>query len=389
VEEPLEKQVRENFRRYFASESCTIYSAPGRVNLIGEHTDYNDGFVLPAAINFHTLIAAETREDRIIKAVALDEGNTAETPSIIEFSLDQRIEKDKNAPWSNYLRGVVQELLAADFTLCGANLVISGNVPRGAGLSSSAALENVITLALTSLSRESIDGVKAAQIGQAAENNFVGCRCGIMDQMVSAVGQKQCALLLDCRSLQTRAIPLPNDCALIVINSNVKRGLVDSQYNTRREQCEQAANFFKVSALRDVSLDMLRAKKSQLDPVVYKRALHVVSENARTRKATQALREADHVQLGKLMYDSHASMKNDFEITVPAIDTLVDIVRDVIGDQGGVRMTGGGFGGCVVALVPKSLEQTVITAVRQHYPSQTGLSAEIYRCETSDGAFWK
>lgn len=386
-EHELDNLIENQFKHHFGHAPTNIYSAPGRVNLIGEHTDYNDGFVLPAAINFRTWIAASHRGDRIVEAIALDETDAYDAPTQTRFSLDQELTKDPNARWSDYLRGMVNELLNAGFNLSGVNLVITGNVPRGAGLSSSAALENVIALALTNMANEKIDGVTAARLGQAAENNYVGCQCGIMDQMVSAKGKAGSALLLDCRSLETRLVPIPEECALIVVNSNVKRGLVDSEYNTRRQQCEAAANFFGINALRDLDIKTLEEQQHLMDEIVFKRAKHIVTENSRTLAAAIALDNNHLASLSKLMFSSHESMKNDFEITVPEIDTLVDIIRQVIRNLGGVRMTGGGFGGCVIAIVPKDLQNQVIEAVQQKYTAKTGLIADIFLCHASDGAF--
>lgn len=383
----METIVKEQFNQIFGHEPKRVYSAPGRVNLIGEHTDYNDGFVLPAAINFCTWIAASKRPDNIIEAVALDELDSEQKPTKTRFEIGSVLEKDSNAPWSDYLRGVVIELLAKGFKLCGANLAIKGNVPRGAGLSSSASLEVAIALTLTQLSEENIDGVTAAKVGQAAENNFAGCQCGIMDQMVSSLGKKDNAVLLDCRSLETELIPIARESSLIVVNSNVKRGLVDSEYNTRRQQCEQAAAHFNVSSLRDVTLQQLQSEKDNMDAVVYKRALHVLTENQRTLDATEALKNSDFKTLSRLMFESHESMKNDFEITVKPIDDLVNIIRNVIGEQGGVRMTGGGFGGCIVALVPLHLQAKVLVAVNNEYNKISGYEPTIFICEASDGAF--
>ncbi|SMF24774.1 galactokinase [Alteromonadaceae bacterium Bs31] len=368
--------------QYFAKTADKIFTAPGRVNLIGEHTDYNDGFVLPVAINFYTAIAASKRDDRRIEAIALDEA-----AGKVSFCLDEKMQLDNEQPWSNYLRGVIAEMQSAGLLLTGANMVISGNVPLGAGLSSSAALENVSAAALTGLSGEALGGRQAALFGQAAENNFVGCNCGIMDQLVSALGESGKAMLLDCRSLETRMVAMPADCSLIIVNSNVKRGLVGSEYNLRRQQCEQVAAHFKVKALRDLSLQQLRAEQAQIDPVAYRRALHVISENQRTLAATEALSRGDLTLMGELMAASHSSMKDDFEITVPAIDTLVSIIAEVLKGRGGVRMTGGGFGGCVVALVATELEQQVLHAVEQKYYQQSGLKADIYVCQASAGAF--
>lgn len=383
----METIVKEKFTELFDQQPDGVFAAPGRVNLIGEHTDYNDGFVLPAAINFSTWIAASKRDDNIIKAIALDELDDQQQPTQTEFEINSDLAKDPKAPWSDYLRGVVIELLAKDFNLCGANLVIKGNVPRGAGLSSSASLETALVLTLTQLSQENIDGITAAKVGQAAENNFAGCQCGIMDQMVSSLGKKDNAVLLDCRSLETELIPIPSDSSLIVVNSNVKRGLVDSEYNTRRQQCEQAAAHFNADSLRDVSLKQLQSERDNMDEVVYRRALHVITENQRTLDATEALKNNNFSELSRLMFESHESMKNDFEITVKPIDDLVEIIRKVIGEQGGVRMTGGGFGGCIVTLVPQELKEKVLTAVNSEYNKISGYEPTIFVCEANNGAF--
>ena len=370
------------FERHFNAAPMHLAQAPGRVNLIGEHTDYNDGFVFPVAINFHTCVAASPRTDRTISVVALDENSVH-----VEFDIDATAEFDTEAPWSNYVRGVVVELLAAGYTLVGANLAISGNVPLGAGLSSSAALEISLIAALTHLSNEKISAIEAARIGQAAENNFVGCQCGIMDQMISAAGKAGHALLLDCRDLSTTSTPLPDTLSILVINSNLKRALVDGEYNTRRQQCEEAAAHFNLSALRDLELDQLTSQQQALDATVFRRARHVVTENQRTTDMRTALTDCNLPVIGKLMAESHASMRDDFEITTPEIDGLVEIVQQVIGDQGGVRMTGGGFGGCVVALVTKTLVNDVLDAVRTNYPKLAGKQADAFVCEATEGAF--
>lgn len=368
--------------KHFSKAAERIFKAPGRVNIIGEHTDYNDGFVLPAALNYFTAIAASKREDRVIVAIALDEKG-----SRVKFSLDEPVTRDADAPWSNYLRGVVIELLGAGYQLCGANIVIAGNVPLGAGLSSSAALEIVSAAALTGLSDEAISGVQAALFGQAAENNFCGCSCGVMDQLASALCEPQKAMLLDCRSLQAHMVDLPAELSLVIINSNVKRGLVDSEYNIRRQQCETAASYFGVDALRDLSLEQLVANKAQIDILPYKRAYHVITENRRTLDAADALSRGDITALSKLMVESHESMRDDFEITVPEIDILVDIINQTLKGRGAARMTGGGFGGCVVALVPRELENSVIQSVNEQYFSNTGLQPEIHICQAAGGAF--
>ena len=380
-----QKIATDVFIDQFGEQPHYVARAPGRVNLIGEHTDYNDGFVLPAALHYQTCIASGTREDRTIEVIAVNEDK-----SRVHIAIDEPPEHDEQAPWSNYLRGVVGVLVTRGFKLTGANLVIAGDVPLGAGLSSSAALEMATISALTHLSGEDISGVDAALAGQTAENEFVGMRCGIMDQLISAQAMKDHALLIDCRSFELRPVHLPRELSLLVVNSNSPRTLVGGEYNARREQCEQAAAHFGVGALRDVSANQLEAAQAALDPVVYRRAHHVITENARTLAMAEALAQANKAEVSRLMAESHASMRDDFEITIPSLDSLVDIIADVVGEEGGARMTGGGFGGCVVALVPPSCLSRVIAQVEKSYPEQTGLQATIMQCTTSDGAFpWK
>ncbi len=377
----LQQQTAQAFRNHFGAAPTHCFRAPGRVNLIGEHTDYNDGFVLPAAINYQTVIAAAPRSDDVISVVALDFDGQASS-----FSLGQPIAADKTAPWSNYVRGVAWALQQRGHTLSGLNMTIAGDVPRAAGLSSSAALEVAVGTALTRLAGLELDGKTIALVGQQAENDFVGVNCGIMDQFISALGQPNQALLIDCRSLDYQAVPIPPDTAIVIINSNVKRGLVDSEYNTRRRECEAAAAHFGVPALRDVAPDVFALHQDELDPVVAKRARHVITENARTQAAVQALARGDLPAMGRLMAESHRSMRDDFEITVPPIDALVEIVAAVVGETGGVRMTGGGFGGCVVALAPQALVPEIEQAVARHYPAASGLEATVYVCQPSAGA---
>ncbi|MBE4586365.1 galactokinase [Vibrio navarrensis] len=377
----LIQKVKSAFQTVLGYTPTHLIQAPGRVNLIGEHTDYNDGFVLPCAINYQTVVAAAKRGDNLVRVVSVDYGNALD-----EFDITQEILFQPDKMWANYIRGVVKCLLARGYQFGGADISVSGDVPQGAGLSSSAALEVVIGQTFKELYDLAISQAEIALNGQQAENEFVGCNCGIMDQMISAQGKDNHAMLLDCRSLETEAVPMPEEMAVVIINSNKKRGLVDSEYNTRRLQCEEAARSFGVKALRDVTMAQFKAKVAQLDETVAKRARHVISENERTVEAAQALRAQDMKRLGELMAQSHASMRDDFEITVTEIDTLVEIVKAVIGEQGGVRMTGGGFGGCVVALVPPALVEPVKAAVEEKYPQATGLNASIYVCQAKAGA---
>lgn len=377
----LIEKTTQAFESQFGYQPDRVVQAPGRVNLIGEHTDYNDGYVLPCAINYQTVISCHKRSDNIIRVIALDYHHQQD-----EFSLDKPIEKHPNYQWANYVRGVVKHLKKYANNIHGADFVISGNVPQGAGLSSSASLEVAVGKMFQVLYQLPLDGTKLALIGQEAENQFVGCNCGIMDQLISALGEAQHALLIDCRTLGTHPVSIPDDLAVVIINSNIKRGLVDSQYNTRREQCEAAAEALGVRALRDASLAELEVIESTLDPVVFKRARHVITENERTLLASHALEVRDYKLLSLLMAQSHKSMRDDFEITVPAIDYLVEIVHKVIGDEGGVRMTGGGFGGCVVALVPKDKVDDVKAVVHNHYQQKFGIKETCYVCQPSEGA---
>ncbi|MCO7252849.1 galactokinase [Dickeya oryzae] len=377
----LSARTQAVFQQQFGYPATLTVQAPGRVNLIGEHTDYNDGFVLPCAINYSTTISAAPRDDRQIRVIAVDYDNQQDS-----FSLDAPIDHHPQWQWANYVRGVIKHLKTRSDAFGGADLVISGNVPQGAGLSSSASLEVAVGKAIQVLYQLPLDNVALALNGQEAENQFVGCNCGIMDQMISAQGQRNHALLIDCRSLETRAVSMPDNVAVMIINSNVKRGLVDSEYNTRRQQCEAAARYFQVKALRDVSEADFAAKAAGLDTVVARRARHIITENARTLAAADALTRGDLRQMGELMAASHASMRDDFEITVPPIDTLVEIVKAVIGDEGGVRMTGGGFGGCIVALIPQQQVTAVQNAVMREYPAKTGLQPTCYVCQASSGA---
>ncbi|OEF25766.1 galactokinase [Vibrio rumoiensis] len=377
----LIQTVSNAFQTVFQQAAEHIIQAPGRVNLIGEHTDYNDGFVLPCAIDYQTVVAATARTDKLVRVIAVDYDN-----QINEFDISKPLEFNQDIMWVNYIRGVIDCLQKRGFEFNGADIAVSGNVPQGAGLSSSAALEVVIGQTFKELYNLDISQQDIALNGQQAENQFVGCNCGIMDQLISAKGKRNQSLLIDCRSLNTQAVPMPEDMVIVIINSNKKRGLVGSEYNTRRLQCEAAADFFEVKALRDVTIEQFELRQSELDPVVAKRARHIITENERTVKAAEALKNDDMACLAILMEQSHVSMRDDFEITCPEVDMVVDIVKSVIGTQGGVRMTGGGFGGCIVALVPPVLVSAVKFAVEAQYQAKSGLKETIYVCRAMDGA---
>ncbi|MDU5780915.1 MAG: galactokinase [Pantoea sp.] len=377
----LKTTTQQIFNETFGYAPTHTIQAPGRVNLIGEHTDYNDGFVLPCAIDYQTVIACAKRDDRQVRVVAVDYDNQQDS-----FSLDAPILSVKEPMWANYVRGVVKHLQQRDASFGGVDMVIAGDVPQGAGLSSSASLEVAVGTVFQQLYHLKLDGAAIAVNGQEAENQFVGCNCGIMDQLISALGKKDHAMLLDCRTLGTRPVSMPKDVAVVIINSNFRRNLVGSEYNTRREQCETGARFFAQPALRDVDIDQFKAVEHELDPQVAKRVRHVLTENTRTLEAADALSKGDLKRMGELMAESHASMRDDFEITVPPIDALVEIVKAEIGDRGGVRMTGGGFGGCVVALMPFDLVDRVKAAVAEQYEAKTGIKETFYVCTASEGA---
>jgi galactokinase len=369
------------FEQQFKHSAELVCHAPGRVNLIGDHTDYNDGFVLPAAINYGTTIAASTREDNLVKVYAHDCDQQTNEFSLNDISFDQQM------MWSNYVKGTLQALMKKHPNIKGASLVVTGNVPQGAGLSSSASFEIAILKAFSQLYQLDLDGINAALIGQQAENNFVGCNCGIMDQLISAMGQQGHAMLLDCKDLSFEDAPIPADLTLFIVNSNVKRGLVDSAYNLRRQQCEQVAQYFSVYALRDVTLAQLNSAQEQIEPVLFKRARHVITENIRAITTLKALKINDMKTISVAMKESHQSLRDDFEVSTKEMDGLVNIIDSVLGTSGGVRMTGGGFGGCVVALVPKPMVEQVKNVVNSRYEEEFSLKPSFYLCTATRGAF--
>lgn len=377
-----EVELQKAFSLFFKEPPQEIFSAPGRVNLIGEHTDYNLGFVFPVAIDFGTSIAVSKRDDYLISVVSLDYDNEH-----ISFSITDEAVFDSNATWSNYIRGIVHVLKNKVNLTRGLNMVLTGNVPQGAGLSSSASFEIATLKAFQEVYQLGIDGVGAALIGQQAENEFVGCACGIMDQLISALGETNKAMLLDCREITHKSTLIPENLKILIINSNVKRGLVDSEYNLRREQCEEAARAMQVASLRDADIELLNRKKGHMSELCYKRALHVISENDRTLQMFDALSIEDTVSISRLMAESHRSMRDDFQITVWQIDLLVELVSEKLGDDGGVRMTGGGFGGCVVALVPECKIDEIIEKVGPEYTKKTEIEPDFYVCKAISGAF--
>ena len=367
-------RARAAFRQAFAAEPAALWQAPGRVNLIGEHTDYNDGFVLPCAIDRRTVVAVGPGGEGI-RVAAADLGE--------QDAFSPALPMAHGAIWADYIRGVAAELLADGHPLPPLDLAIAGDVPLGAGLSSSASLEVAVAAALTGGAAR---GEAAALIGQRAENNFVGCQCGIMDQLVSACAVAGHALLIDCRDLSRRPVPLPVDAAIVVIDSGVRHQHTGSGYNDRRAECDRAVRHYCVSALRDLDEPALERGRAALDDVAYRRARHVVTENARVLAAAAALAAGDLVAMGRLMADSHRSMRDDFQITVPAIDRIVALADEFIAGSGGARLTGGGFGGSVVALVPPALVAPLGEHVAAHYRTPDGLAPTITTYTAAAGA---
>ncbi|HEX3775793.1 MAG TPA: galactokinase [Polyangiaceae bacterium] len=362
-----------------------IFSAPGRVNLIGEHTDYNEGFVLPLAIERRTFVAASPRSDGRISAFS------EHAESAIEFELASPGAK-RQGSWRNYVEGTAQALLNAGFAVEGANLLIASDVPAGAGLSASAALELAIGLALVCLAgNPSPDRVKLALAGQAAEHTYVGTLCGIMDQYVVALGQAEHALLIDCRSLEFSVVPFElGSACLLICDTRVKHELSSSAYNERRQQCEIGVSLLArslphVRALRDVSLAELERAAAQLPPLIARRCRHVVGENARTLEAAELLEAGRLVELGKLMCASHASLRDDYEVSCAELDECVAAASEESGVYGS-RMTGGGFGGCTVTLLERAALERVQTAITRRFTARFGKAPEFLVTGASAGA---
>jgi galactokinase len=375
-------QILEDFRARHGSPA-TLYWAPGRVNLIGEHTDYNDGFVLPAAIEFYCWVAAAPRTDR---KLVIHSQNLKDT---VDVNLDS-IPSAAKKHWANYPLGVAWALEGAGKRLRGANILVSGDVPLGAGLSSSAAIEVAVGFALLHLSGHAIDRLELSKLCQKAENEFVGAHVGIMDQFISCHGRAAHALLLDCRSLEFALVKLPPGIQLVICNTMVKHEIASGEYNRRRAQCEEGVRKLRtvlpeIRALRDVTLTQLEQHRDILDPQVYARCRHVITENARVKSAVQAFETGDIRALGPLMGDSHRSLRDDYEVSCPELDLMTEIAvvqRGVIG----ARMTGGGFGGCTVNLVESDAVEAFKKNVAAEYSSKTGHNPEIFVSSASDGA---
>ena len=376
------QQILDGFKARFGT-AASVYRAPGRVNLIGEHTDYNDGFVLPAAIEFYCWAAAAPRGDG--KLVIYSE-NFNET---VEASLDSLSPLAKKY-WANYPLGVAWALRRAGKPINGANIYIAGEVPLGAGLSSSAAVEVSVALALLQQSGNAENRAELAQLCQKAENEFVGARVGIMDQFISCFGRASHALLLDCRSLEYEFVKLPADVQLVICNTMVRHELSSSKYNERRAECEEGVRILRsalpeVRALRDVTLSELEDHRQNITPKVFARCRHVITENGRVKRAVEALHKGDTAALGPLLEDSHRSLRDDYEVSCRELDLMVEIAGAQCGLIG-ARMTGGGFGGCSINLVESAAVSDFRRNVVAAYSSKTGLTPDIYVSPASEGA---
>jgi galactokinase len=369
------------FQRRFGAEPL-VFRAPGRVNLIGEHTDYNDGFVLPAALDLSTYAAIARRSDGVIRI------HSVNLNSDFSFDLDQP--QSRVGAWSDYICGVAVELEKSGYRLLGADIMVFSTLPMGSGLSASAALEVAVGYALLNVSGEEIDLLDLAKICQRAENNFVGMRCGIMDQFISCHGVEGAALLLDCRSLEHRTVRIDPSVRIVICNTMVHHQLASSEYTQRRRECEEAVALLSssiegVTALRDVGVEQLEEHAARLPATILKRARHVVTENARALAAVAALEARDFAEFGQLMNASHESLRNDYNVSCAELDLMAELARAVPGVYG-ARMTGGGFGGCVVALVEASAAAHFADAVGPAYEKATNLSPMIFTCFPGPGA---
>jgi galactokinase len=374
-------ELRDQFREAFGAEP-RVFSAPGRVNLIGEHTDYNDGFVLPMALDRRTCVAIAPRTDR--EVVCRSAGYARD----VTFTIDADLKPQ--ADWANHVRGVAAILARDGVELTGGDMLIASDVPIGAGLSSSAALEIAVGYALLLLVRQPFELVALARAAQRAEHEFAGTRCGLMDQLAACFGRAGHALAIDCRSLEYRAVPLQlGDATLLIANTLVKHDHATGEYNKRRAECEESVRLFQsmrpdVRALRDVTPDDLNAAADRLPPLVLRRCRHVVTENVRTRKAITALERGELHDVGRLMRASHASLRDDFEVSCPELDLLADVANACDGVYGS-RMTGGGFGGCTVTLLRRDSAEQVVATLTREYERATGLTLEVYACQAGSG----
>ena len=377
-------QARDAFETAFGGWPDLIVRAPGRVNLIGEHTDYNEGFVFPVAIDRWVVFAMRPRPDGVARIFSVLHKEMA------EFSM--QIPPERTGHWSDYPKGVVREFQALGYDLCGFDAVLLGNVPMGAGLSSSAAVEMAVGKGLLALNGIAMPGPELALLGQRAENRFVGVNCGIMDQFISANAQEDHALFLDCRDLSYEQVPLAGaDLRIVICNSGVTRRLTASAYNERRAACEAGVKYLSAAAhktfraLRDVTLDVLKSCQDELPEEIFRRCLHVVGEDDRTQRAVAMLKMGDVAGFGQLMAASHVSLRDDYEVSGKELDLLVEIAQGIPGVLG-ARMTGAGFGGCTVNLVEEIAVASLTEAIQSRYAKESGLTPEVYVCMAVNGA---
>lgn len=378
--------LKETFNKLYGEKSDTIYSffSPGRVNLIGEHTDYNGGYVFPCALSFGTYLLARKNKSRTVRFATTNFDHRA------EVSLDSPFEKEGKS-WINYPVGVLNEFRNVAREIEGLDLLYSGDIPNGAGLSSSASIEMVTAFAMNQIFEFGFDRWDIVKLSQKAENDFVGVNCGIMDQFASGMGAKDHALFLNCDTLEYEKVPLVLDGMKIVIaNTNKRRGLADSKYNERRAQCESAVEDIRaeknIKHLSELELQEFNTLSHLIkDEVERQRAKHVITENNRTLTAIEALNNGDIESFGSLMNQSHDSLRDDYEVTGKELDTLVEEARKIEGTLGS-RMTGAGFGGCTVSIVKEDAVETFITRVGKGYTDRTGLKADFYVAEVGDGS---
>lgn len=383
MNDDLHRRVEENFRARFGRQPLVVVRAPGRVNLIGEHTDYNEGFVLPVAVDRAAWVAAAPRPDRTVRLFALDMGGDEAS-----FSLDDIPPRQGN--WADYPRGVAWALRERGLVLSGMDAILTSDVPIGAGLSSSAAVEVAFAWTWKVLSGLDLGRTELALLCQRAENEYVGVRCGIMDQMASVWGRKDHAILLDCRTLEVEMVPIPPGVAIVVADTLVRRELAASEYNRRRQECEEAVRILSnylpgIRALRDVSPEDLAQYGHHLPPVLLKRARHVVHSNARVLATAAAFRAGDLETVGEAMRRSHISLRDDYEVSSPELDTLAEAAWEVPGCYG-ARLTGAGFGGCIVALADADAVDDLARHLREVYEARFGRTPAVIVCSAADGA---
>jgi galactokinase len=376
------ESLRQTFHDVYGGEP-QIFRAPGRVNLIGEHTDYNEGFVMPAAIEFSTWVAVAPGSESAIKV----RSRSLEDAAAL-FDLRDRLRPKHD--WSDYVAGVIDQIRLTGQPLRGANILIDSNVPIGAGLSSSAAIEVAVGLALLTVNRLPFNRTELALLCQRAENQFVGMRCGIMDQFVSCNGRRDRALMLDCRSLEYKLLPLTPSTRMVICNTMVKHEHASGEYNLRRAACEKGVEILRqhlanIRSLRDVSPEMLERYREKLPDVIYRRCRHVVTEDDRVERAAAMLEADDLKGFGNLMTASHQSLRDDYEVSCRELDVMVEIAAEQPGVYG-ARMTGGGFGGCTINLVAHNQAEDFKKQVAFAYEKQTGLKPEIYISAAADGA---